>query len=60
VPYRYGSRTDHDGRTQAATVRALREILVRFFPAAADAAIDHAWPGVLGVPRDWCAGVAPS
>ncbi|MDH6577785.1 FAD-binding oxidoreductase [Kitasatospora sp. MAP5-34] len=57
VPYRYGSRTDNDGRTQAATVEALREILVRFFPATAGAAVDHAWSGVLGVPRDWCTGV---
>ncbi|MFI6447158.1 NAD(P)/FAD-dependent oxidoreductase [Kitasatospora sp. NPDC050543] len=57
VPYRFASRTDNDGRTRAATVRALREILVRFFPATAGVAIDHAWSGVLGVPRDWCASV---
>ena len=57
VPYRFGSRTDNDGRTQDATVVALREILVRFFPAAAGVAVDHAWSGVLGVPRDWCASV---
>ncbi|WP_441249568.1 NAD(P)/FAD-dependent oxidoreductase [Kitasatospora sp. McL0602] len=57
IPYRFGSRTDNDGRTQAATIEALREILVRFFPATAGAAIDHAWSGVLGVPRDWCAAV---
>ncbi|GAA1246683.1 FAD-dependent oxidoreductase [Kitasatospora nipponensis] len=57
VPYRFGSRVDNDGRTQAATIAALRELLVRFFPAAAGAAIDHAWSGVLGVPRDWCAAV---
>jgi glycine/D-amino acid oxidase-like deaminating enzyme len=57
VPYRFGSRTDNDGRTQEATVAALREVLVRFFPATAGVAIDHAWSGVLGVPRDWCASV---
>ncbi|MFD4502124.1 NAD(P)/FAD-dependent oxidoreductase [Streptomyces sp. NPDC058457] len=57
VPYRFGSRTDNDGRTQAATVEALREILVRFFPALAGVGIEHAWSGVLGVPRDWCATV---
>ncbi|MFJ6726017.1 NAD(P)/FAD-dependent oxidoreductase [Streptomyces sp. NPDC091281] len=57
VPYRYGSRTDHDGRTQRATVEALREILVGFFPALAATRIAHAWSGVLGVPRDWCATV---
>jgi glycine/D-amino acid oxidase-like deaminating enzyme len=57
VPYRFGSRTDNDGRTRPATVAALREIMVRFFPATAGVAIDHAWSGVLGVPRDWCATV---
>lgn len=57
VPYRFGSRTDNDGRTQPETVEALREILTRFFPALAGVRIDHAWSGVLGVPRDWCATV---
>jgi glycine/D-amino acid oxidase-like deaminating enzyme len=57
VPYRYGSKTDNDGRTQAATVLALREILIRFFPATTGVRIEHAWSGVLGVPRDWCATV---
>ncbi|MFF4186917.1 NAD(P)/FAD-dependent oxidoreductase [Streptomyces sp. NPDC001691] len=57
VPYRFGSRTDNDGRTQPATVEALREILVRFFPQLAGVRISHAWSGVLGVPRDWCASV---
>ncbi|MDQ0843598.1 MULTISPECIES: FAD-binding oxidoreductase [unclassified Streptomyces] len=55
APYRYGSRTDNDGRTGPATVEALREILIRFFPRLAGAQIAHAWSGVLGVPRDWCA-----
>ena len=57
VPYRFGSRTDNDGRTQEATVEALREILVRFFPSLVGLGIEHAWSGVLGVPRDWCATV---
>ncbi|WP_155059065.1 NAD(P)/FAD-dependent oxidoreductase [Streptomyces blattellae] len=57
VPYRFGSRTDNDGRTQETTVEALREILVRFFPSLAGVRIEHAWSGVLGVPRDWCATV---
>ncbi|WP_406114888.1 NAD(P)/FAD-dependent oxidoreductase [Kitasatospora purpeofusca] len=57
VPYRFGSRTDTDGATQPATVRQLREILHEFFPAARTARIEHAWAGVLGVPRDWCATV---
>ncbi|MFF0202429.1 NAD(P)/FAD-dependent oxidoreductase [Streptomyces sp. NPDC005017] len=57
VPYRFGSRTDNDGRTRAETVGALREILVRFFPSLAGVGVEHAWSGVLGVPRDWCATV---
>ncbi|MEU6096591.1 FAD-dependent oxidoreductase [Streptomyces sp. NPDC047079] len=57
VPYRFGSRTDNDGRTQPATVEALHEILVRFFPSLAGVKVAHAWSGVLGVPRDWCATV---
>src|SRR5690606_28570836 len=57
VPYRYGSRVDSDGATQQRTIAALTALLRRFFPAAADAPIDHAWAGVLGVPRDWAATV---
>ncbi|MFB7498180.1 NAD(P)/FAD-dependent oxidoreductase [Streptomyces sp. NPDC056161] len=57
VPYRFGSRTDNDGRTQDATIDALRDILVRFFPSLAGLRVAHAWSGVLGVPRDWCTTV---
>ncbi len=57
VPYRYGSRVDTDGVTQARTIAGLTALLREFFPAAADARIDHAWAGVLGVPRDWTATV---
>ncbi|MFD5426798.1 NAD(P)/FAD-dependent oxidoreductase [Streptomyces sp. NPDC127084] len=57
APYRYASNTDNDGRTQPATVDALRAILTRFFPQLAHVRVDHAWSGVLGVPRDWCATV---
>ncbi|MEO3978381.1 FAD-dependent oxidoreductase [Streptomyces sp. CAU 1734] len=57
VPYRYGSRTDNDGSTRPATVRALHEMLIRLFPTLAGVRVDHAWSGVLGVPRDWCATV---
>ncbi|MFE1848991.1 NAD(P)/FAD-dependent oxidoreductase [Streptomyces sp. NPDC002387] len=57
VPYRFGSRTDNDGRTQPATIEALYDILVRFFPSLTGVKVAHAWSGVLGVPRDWCATV---
>ncbi len=56
-PYRYASRTDHDGATAPGTVAELTQILHSFFPATADARIDDAWSGVLGVPRDWRATV---
>jgi glycine/D-amino acid oxidase-like deaminating enzyme len=57
VPYRFGSRTDGSGETAAATVASLRAKLAEMFPAAAGANLDHAWSGVLGVPRDWCISV---
>ncbi|MDD9377240.1 FAD-dependent oxidoreductase [Streptomyces sp. ZAF1911] len=57
VPYRYGSRTDNDGRTQPATITALTNLLESFFPVLTGVEITHAWSGVLGVPRDWCATV---
>jgi glycine/D-amino acid oxidase-like deaminating enzyme len=53
IPYRYGSRTDHDGQTQKWTIDQLAATLRGMFPAAATVPIDHAWCGVLGVPRDW-------
>ncbi|MET0929055.1 MAG: FAD-binding oxidoreductase [Aeromicrobium sp.] len=57
IPYRFASRTDVDGRTQDWTVSSLTGILHDMFPATRRARIDHAWCGVLGVPRDWCASV---
>jgi glycine/D-amino acid oxidase-like deaminating enzyme len=53
VPYRFGSRTDDDGRTQQWTIDQLAATLRSMFPAAANVPIEHAWCGVLGVPRDW-------
>jgi glycine/D-amino acid oxidase-like deaminating enzyme len=57
VPYRYGSRVDARGETMGDTVHRLQRVLGRLFPAARAVDIDHAWAGVLGVPRDWCATV---
>lgn len=57
VPYRFGSRWDSSGRTSPETVTALAELLGRFFPVARGVAVEHAWSGVLGVPRDWCSTV---
>ncbi|RAZ78313.1 NAD(P)/FAD-dependent oxidoreductase [Mesorhizobium atlanticum] len=57
VPYRYGSRTDVNGQTQQATIDQLHAILTTLLPQTAGSRIDHAWCGVLGVPRDWCTTV---
>jgi glycine/D-amino acid oxidase-like deaminating enzyme len=57
IPYRFGSRTDTDGRTQNWTIDSLTQTLHALFPVTRDARIEHAWCGVLGVPRDWCASV---
>lgn len=58
TPYRYGSRTDRDGAVSEGTVTRLTAMLHSAFPQTRDAGIAHAWCGVLGVPRDWSAGVA--
>ncbi len=57
VPYKFGSGIDDRGRPDDATIARLTAILQRHFPDARGVAIDHAWCGVLGVPRDWCATV---
>lgn len=57
VPYRMGSATDTNGEPDAETIRRLTTILHRHFPDTRALRIDHAWCGVLGVPRDWCATV---
>ncbi|MBC7632841.1 FAD-binding oxidoreductase [Aeromicrobium sp.] len=58
IPYRFGSHTDVDGQTQGWTIDSLTQILHGMFPATTQTRIDHAWCGVLGVPRDWCASVS--
>jgi glycine/D-amino acid oxidase-like deaminating enzyme len=58
VPYRYASKTDVDGQTSARTIMQLNDALTSMFPTLRDTPIDHAWSGVLGVPRDWCATIS--
>ncbi len=58
VPYRFGSRTDLDGRVPARTIRSLTAVLHSLLPQVRDVPIAHGWCGVLAVPRDWEAGVA--
>lgn len=57
VPYRFGSAIDARGAPDGETIKRLVAILHQHFPAARDVPIAHAWCGVLGVPRDWCATV---
>lgn len=57
VPYIYGSAMDRNGAPDTETIRRLTDILYRHFPDARAYPIDHAWCGVIGVPRDWCATV---
>lgn len=57
IPYRFGSRTDHRGATDASTVAALTAALHRLWPATVDVGVAHSWCGVLGVARDWCPSV---
>jgi glycine/D-amino acid oxidase-like deaminating enzyme len=58
VPYRFGSGTDHRGATSDGTARDLARSLRALLPQVGDVRVEHAWCGVLGVPRDWCATVA--
>ncbi len=57
VPYKFGSKMDNNGAPDGETIRRLTEVLRRYFPDAAAYPIEHAWCGVIGVPRDWCATV---
>ncbi len=56
-PYRYGSGTGGDGAVDQRTIASLAERLRSFFPSTNAVPIAHAWSGVIGVTRDWCASV---
>ncbi|KWX65490.1 FAD-binding oxidoreductase [Mycobacterium sp. NAZ190054] len=57
VPYRFGSRTDRDGRVPERTIARLGATLKAILPQVARVPIAHGWCGVLAVPRDWEAAV---
>jgi glycine/D-amino acid oxidase-like deaminating enzyme len=57
VPYNFASSFDPDGTTAVKAIGQLVDKLRAMYPAVGDAAIQHSWSGVLGVPRDWCASV---
>lgn len=56
APYRYASGVGGAGETPPQTVGLLLGRLRTFFPGITFEA-DHAWSGVLGVTRDWCASI---
>ena len=55
-PYRFDSGIAARGETHPRTVAELTDRLRTFFPAV-PFEVSHAWSGVLGVTRDWCATV---
>ena len=56
LPVRLRGTTTRDAPSRRRSPE-LRAILHQHFPAAAGVPLEHAWSGVLGVPRDWCATV---
>jgi len=58
IPYRFASGIDHRGATQAESIESLSRTLGTMLPQVRQARVAHAWCGVLGVPRDWCATVS--
>ncbi|MBE1457425.1 glycine/D-amino acid oxidase-like deaminating enzyme [Nocardiopsis terrae] len=52
-PQRIGFSEDNEGATQPQAIAELWRSLTRMFPDLVDVPIEHAWSGVLGVPRDW-------
>lgn len=58
IPYNFGSGFDESGRTARKAVGQLSARLVELFPGLTGARLAHTWSGVLGVPRDWSAGVS--
>ncbi|MCY0877363.1 MAG: FAD-dependent oxidoreductase [Firmicutes bacterium] len=53
APYEYGSRIRPGSAVQPETRTFLVQQLRHWFPQLGDVAIDYAWEGVLGMPRDW-------
>ncbi|KXX58801.1 NAD(P)/FAD-dependent oxidoreductase [Rhodococcus sp. LB1] len=51
--YRFRSRVPSTGTTSTFAKHILSEAVYEMFPALRGLPVDHAWSGVLGVPRDW-------
>ncbi len=57
APYHFRSAISPDFDRNPRVFAALWSTLTSMFPAVRSARVTHAWGGVLGVPRDWCASV---
>ncbi|CAN5268721.1 FAD-dependent oxidoreductase [soil metagenome] len=57
APYHFGSRVRPQFDLEPSVFARLRETAGQMFPVLAEAQFTHAWGGVLGIPRDWCASV---
>ncbi len=57
APYHFGSRIRPGFDRVPAVFARLRAAATEMLPALAGAEWTHAWGGVLGIPRDWCASV---
>jgi glycine/D-amino acid oxidase-like deaminating enzyme len=55
--YSLGSRIDWDATVSDEMASQLRHQLITAFPALADAEIDSAWEGILGITREWAPAV---
>ena len=57
APYHFGSHTRPGFDRVPKVFARLRATATDMLPALAGAEWTHAWGGVLGIPRDWCASV---
>jgi len=57
APYHFGSRIRARYDRDPSVFSRLRATVREMFPVLADVGFTHAWGGVLGIPRDWCASV---
>ncbi len=57
APYHFGSSIRPSNDYDPQVFAHLRAAMVEMFPVLTNTAVTHAWGGVLGIPRDWCASV---
>ncbi len=57
APYHFGSAISGGFDRDAHVHASLRQTLLEMLPVLSSVRFTHAWGGVLGIPRDWCASV---